>query len=343
MNLNGAAVIVKKRATDAELRSELDALRAGSSKALEKREKKLAEKKELAAEVIKIKEKSIENLDDLVYRTARNLKGTDVHIAKRPIDIAEYIRDVIGREKLGIVPSVQTIEAEVMQAFYISNKVEILSKRYSGQSKGRPSVHPYIPYPIDSGSGQEENLREKSPKAKPKHTLLSATVLTENGNIYLEEEEMEVFKSYESPFILVSADRIFSESDADKVEHLMEVSSGYMIKASKTNMKGRLIIFDNGRLALSRSPYKDLLKCINCYACSLYCPVYLSIGGLFGAPMMSGIGALSVSYQEGIKAGVGRGLYHCSQCKRCDEECPVGVPITSLIREMIKKAGASGI
>jgi len=89
MNLNGAAVIVKKRATDAELRSELDALRAGSSKALEKREKKLAEKKELAAEVIKIKEKSIENLDDLVYRTARNLKGTDVHIAKRPIDIAE--------------------------------------------------------------------------------------------------------------------------------------------------------------------------------------------------------------------------------------------------------------
>jgi len=59
--------------------------------------------------------------------------------------------------------------------------------------------------------------------------------------------------------------------------------------------------------------------------------------------MMAGIGAISVSYQSGIKTGVNRGLYYCTLCKKCDLECPTDVPIVDLIRKMRKRAQVSGL
>jgi ferredoxin len=241
---------------------------------------------------------------------------------------------VIGRERLGIVPSPQTMEAEVMQAFFMSNKVAVLSERYSGQERGLPSVHPYFPYPKNEPMGEKAET--------PKHILLSALGLSEEGNLYLEKEESDAYKDAKEPFVIITVDRIFPEKDLEKVIKLMGISSGSQIKAHKVPAKGNVILFDNGRLALSRSDQSELLKCINCYACSLYCPVYLTIGGLFGAPMMAAIGSLSVGYQSGIKSAVNRGLYYCTLCGKCEFECPTDVPIAELVGKLRKKARFTG-
>jgi len=336
MNLNGNSIIVKKRALDPELRSDLAALMCKAEKPMEKRAQLLRENKRLRKQVKRIKSRILENMDDSVFETTKKLRGRgiSVFLAKKPIDVAEYIRGIIGRARLGIVPSPQTMEAEVMQAFFMSNRVQVLSDRYSGYEKGMGFIHPYFPYPQEKG---------KAKKPEVKHAVISAVAVTEGGNVYLETEEAKILKGFEEPLIIATVDRLFSEAHAERVVKLMEISSGEIIKAEKVGIKGHLILLDNNRLALARSPSKQILMCINCYSCSLYCPVYLAIGGLFGSPMMSGIGSLSVGYQSGIKAAVNRGLDYCTLCGRCEKECPTDVPIVNLIRVMRKRARASGL
>jgi len=216
----------------------------------------------------------------------------------------------------------------------MSNKVDVIANKYAGQDSGKATLHPYFPYPKD---------KRKADKSEAEFVVISALVMTKNGNVYLEEQELKALKKAKKPILLVTADRIFGEKDADKVAHLMDISSGGVLKSEKTDAKGHIIILDNGRRALSRNGLKEILMCINCYSCSLYCPIYKTIGGLFGAPMMAGIGALSVSYQNGLKAGNTRGLNYCTMCGKCEVECPMDVPIMKLTEKMRKKAEFSGL
>lgn len=337
MNVDGDSIIVKKKALDPVLKENITALMASCEKALDEREKLLKENPALIQEVKTIKRANLEKLDDIVFGMSKKIgdRGVPVFVAKKPIDLVEYIRGAVGKGKVGIVPSPQTIESEIMQAFFVSNKAQVVSDRYSGQETGAPFLHPYVPYPLE---------KSKAKKHEVEHVLLSALAVTDNGHVYLEPEEAKAMKRAKSVFVIATADRLFAEADAEKVVKLMNRSSGGMISAEKIDLsKAHLVIFDNNRLALARSGLKDLLMCINCYSCSLYCPIYLTIGGLFGSPMMSGIGALSAGYQSGVRMAINRGLYTCTLCGRCDEACPTGVPISKLIQKMRKKARVSGV
>lgn len=336
MDLNGSSVIAKKRALDEKLRMDIDTILEKSAKALENREKMLAENAMLIDEVKMIKRAQLKNLDKHVFDSAEKIRkcGFTVFIAKKPVDVAEYVRGVAGEKKIAIVPSPQTIEAEVMQAFFVSNSVDIISERYSGHKRGVPFLHPYFPYPNEKGRGERSDAR---------FAVVSAAAVTDSGRLYVEREEAEAIKNAKEPFVIVSVDRIFTDAEAEKVIKLMEISSGNLMKLEKAELHGHLILFDNNRLSLSRSAIKDLLMCINCYSCSLYCPVYLTIGSLFGSPMMAGIGALSAGYQSGVKMAVNRGLYYCTLCRRCDVECPTEVPISELVLRMRAKAQVSGV
>ncbi len=336
MNLKGNSIIVKKRALDPELRSDITALMCKAQKLVKRRDKLLRENPDLVKQVKWIKRRIVGNMGDAVFSAIRKLRenGISVFLAKKPIDVAEYIRGFIGRERLGIVPSPQTMEAEVMQAFFMSNKVQVLSERYSGYEKGRSFIHPYFPYP------QEKSVFKRS---ETRHAIISAVAVTDAGNVYLEAEEGRVMDEFSEPFVITTVDRLFSEEYAESVVRLMEISSGGAIKTEKMKLKGRLIVLDNGRIAIAHSPSKEVLMCINCYSCSLYCPVYLTIGGLFGSPMMSGIGSLSVGYQSGIKAAINRGLDCCMLCGKCEKVCPTDVPVVKLIRIMRKRARTSGL
>jgi len=336
MNNEGNAILAKRRVQDEGLRTDIVGMMRKAEKPMHRREETIKSSQILTREVVALKKRAIENLEKRVFIASKSIrkKGANVFIAKKPIDVAEYIRELIGKERLGIVPSPQTMEAEIMQAFYYSNKISILSDKYAGMEKDLHFIHPYFPYPYDVSA---------SSKFPAQYAIVSALLVTDSGTLFMEHDETEALNNHKNVFVICTADRVFEDDEAAKIAELLEASSGGMIKPFKTQVRGNLIILDNGRMALARSDLKEILMCINCYACSLYCPIYLSVGGLFGAPMMSGIGALSVGYQNGMKAAINRGLNYCTLCSKCEVECPMGVPIVGLIQKMRKKAKNSGI
>ncbi|MFQ6082239.1 MAG: LUD domain-containing protein [Candidatus Aminicenantia bacterium] len=102
-----------------------------------------------------------------------------------------------------------------------------------------------------------------------------------------------------------------------------------------------IIILDNKRLKFINHPYlKEILYCLKCGGCMLVCPVYQVIGGhLFGGPVYpGGIGvlltAVTLSYKKSYPY-----LNLCADCKKCEEFCPVKIPIGDLILNLKSEKG----
>ncbi len=93
-----------------------------------------------------------------------------------------------------------------------------------------------------------------------------------------------------------------------------------------------VVLLDNGRTKLLGGPYRDILRCIRCGACQSQCPVYGTVGGhaygwVYGGP----IGAVLTPGLLGLDAA--RHLPHASSlCGRCEEVCPVRIPLPALLR-----------
>ncbi len=94
-----------------------------------------------------------------------------------------------------------------------------------------------------------------------------------------------------------------------------------------------VVIVDNGRSELLASELRTVLRCIRCGACMNHCPVYCTIGGhAYGSVYPGPIGAvLTPALAGGPEAG------HLAQastfCGRCEEVCPVEIPLVSLMRK----------
>jgi len=94
-----------------------------------------------------------------------------------------------------------------------------------------------------------------------------------------------------------------------------------------------VVLVDNGRTDMLDSEFHDMLRCIRCGACLNHCPIYSNIGGhaygwVYPGPMGSVLTPLMTSLQEG---------QHLPQastfCGRCEEVCPVAIPLPRLLRE----------
>ncbi|MCC6983363.1 MAG: iron-sulfur cluster-binding protein [Bauldia sp.] len=93
-----------------------------------------------------------------------------------------------------------------------------------------------------------------------------------------------------------------------------------------------VVIIDNGRSAMLGSENHEMLRCIKCGACMNHCPVYASIGGhAYGGVYPGPMGAVLMPALVGIeKAGH---LPNASTfCGRCEEVCPVKIPLPKLMR-----------
>ena len=104
-----------------------------------------------------------------------------------------------------------------------------------------------------------------------------------------------------------------------------------------------VVLLDNGRSALLNGPAHDVLACIRCGACLNHCPVYGAIGGhAYGAVYPGPIGAALDPGLEGL-----RKTYHLpnasSFCGRCDEVCPVKIPLTRIMRHWRNQAFTAGL
>jgi L-lactate dehydrogenase complex protein LldF len=93
-----------------------------------------------------------------------------------------------------------------------------------------------------------------------------------------------------------------------------------------------VVIVDNGRSALLASEFREVLRCIRCGACMNHCPVYNVIGGhAYGSVYPGPIGAVLTPALVGI--GASADLPAASSfCGRCEEVCPVKIPLPDLMR-----------
>jgi len=93
-----------------------------------------------------------------------------------------------------------------------------------------------------------------------------------------------------------------------------------------------VIILDNGRTAMLGGQFREMLRCIRCGACMNHCPVYAAVGGhtydwVYPGPM----GAVLTPSIVGIE-NAGHLPNASTFCGRCEEVCPVRIPLPKLMR-----------
>ncbi|APT92786.1 (4Fe-4S) protein [Corynebacterium phocae] len=99
-----------------------------------------------------------------------------------------------------------------------------------------------------------------------------------------------------------------------------------------------IILLDNGRTRVLASEIgHKALKCIRCSACLNVCPVYERAGGhAYGSVYPGPIGIALTPQLTGMKDHHDPSAslpYACSLCGRCDEVCPVKIPLSEVILE----------
>jgi L-lactate dehydrogenase complex protein LldF len=102
-----------------------------------------------------------------------------------------------------------------------------------------------------------------------------------------------------------------------------------------------VVILDNGRTEMLRSGFAEALRCIRCGACLNHCPIYNAVGGhAYGWVYAGPIGAAITPAFLGVeKAG---DLPAASTfCGKCEEVCPVKIPLTRLMRTWREKQFSS--
>jgi L-lactate dehydrogenase complex protein LldF len=93
-----------------------------------------------------------------------------------------------------------------------------------------------------------------------------------------------------------------------------------------------VIILDNGRTAMLGGQFRDMLRCIRCGACMNHCPVYAAVGGhTYGWVYPGPMGAVLTPSIVGIE-NAGHLPNASTFCGRCEEVCPVRIPLPKLMR-----------
>ena len=105
--------------------------------------------------------------------------------------------------------------------------------------------------------------------------------------------------------------------------------------------KVAVILLDNGR----KEAMEECLWCIGCGNCIVSCPVYNVVGNEFGYhSYLGGRGVAMSKYLKNNKVSVDSGLYMCTLCGMCTENCPVLTPTYEIIeglRNATQKDGLS--
>jgi L-lactate dehydrogenase complex protein LldF len=94
----------------------------------------------------------------------------------------------------------------------------------------------------------------------------------------------------------------------------------------------RVVILDNGRSSMLGGEFEDMLRCIRCGACMNHCPVYQAVGGhAYGWVYPGPMGAVLTPSLIGVAEG-GQLPNASTFCGRCEEVCPVRIPLPRMMR-----------
>lgn len=98
-----------------------------------------------------------------------------------------------------------------------------------------------------------------------------------------------------------------------------------------------VVLLDNGRSNLMGTQYEPMLQCIKCGACLNHCPVYSNVGGhAYGWVYPGPMGSVLTPLLQGTHNATP--LPNASTfCGRCEEVCPMGIPLPNLLRQLRKQ------
>ena len=101
-----------------------------------------------------------------------------------------------------------------------------------------------------------------------------------------------------------------------------------------------VVLLDNGRSGMLGGEFQDMLRCIRCAACLNHCPVYGAIGGhAYGWVYPGPMGSVLTPQLIGIE--VAGPLPNASTfCGRCEDVCPVHIPLPKMMRHWRDQAFA---
>ncbi len=95
-----------------------------------------------------------------------------------------------------------------------------------------------------------------------------------------------------------------------------------------------VVILDNGRSKMLEGEFWEMLRCIRCGACMNHCPVYQSVGGhAYGWVYPGPMGSVWTPLLVGLKNAANL-PNACTLNGRCEEVCPVKIPLPRLLRSL---------
>ncbi|WP_404339598.1 lactate utilization protein B [Sphingomonas sp. MMS12-HWE2-04] len=104
-----------------------------------------------------------------------------------------------------------------------------------------------------------------------------------------------------------------------------------------------IVLVDNGRTRMRAEGLAEMLRCIRCGACMNHCVVFRQIGGhAYGGTYPGPMGAVLTPVLDGIAAS--RDLPQaCTMNGKCQEVCPVKIPLPTLLRGWREKSWREGL
>jgi L-lactate dehydrogenase complex protein LldF len=103
------------------------------------------------------------------------------------------------------------------------------------------------------------------------------------------------------------------------------------------------VLVDNGRARMIEQGLAEMLRCLRCGACMNHCVVFNEIGGhAYGGAYPGPMGAVLTPVFDGLEKS--RDLASaCTLNGRCQEVCPVDIPLPTLLRGWREKSWAQGL